>query len=347
MTEELTTYKPLEEYTPEQIRMYKRTLNCQNATSDEWSMLELMCSTYQLNPFLREIWLVPGVGVIVGHAGFLLIAHRSGKFAGMDTQSYNADGTPYRGGGVPAYATCNVWIVGSDKPITKTVYFAEFYRTGKEGKKTKWDTSPAFMLEKVDEVHTLKRGFSITGIYSPEEMGCEDISERPAAGYTGSVDGQPVNVEPLKKTTEKNTAPSQKEPEKPQAPKSEPVTVDDTPKCKTCGGQPMDQYETNKIQDYWDENGWGTVPPGLCKACVTEYWKANIKDKPKDKPNTNPTQEAGSLPASVTVCGQQYKAKCYKCGAAVDPVVFAARAVFVGECVYCDACDKENGVSRV
>jgi phage recombination protein Bet len=344
MTEELTTYKPLGEYSDEQIRMYKRTLNCQNASNDEWAMLEIMSATYQLNPFLREVWLIPGVGVMVGHAGFLLIAHRSGKFGGMETHSYNADGTIYRGEGNPAYATCNVWIIGSDKPIAKTVYFAEFYRTGKDGKKTNWDKMPGYMLEKVAETHALKRAFSITGLYCPEEFGYDDLSERPpSAGYTGSVDGQPVNVEPLKKTT----APTQKEPEKPQAPKSEPATADDTPKCTKCGGQLMDQYETNKIQDYWDDVGWGTVPAGLCQNCVNDYWRVNIKDKPKEQPNNNPTQEVGKEPATVTVCGQQYKAKCTKCGSAIDPVVFAARAVFVGEYVYCDVCNPENGVPRV
>jgi len=285
LTEELTTYKPLSEYSDEQIRMYKRVLDCQDASTDEWSMLELMSSTYQLNPFLREVWLIPKVGVMVGHAGFLQIAHRSGKFGGMETHSYNADGTLYRGGGTPAYATCKVWIIGSDKPVTKTVYWEEFARPGKEGKKTKWDTSPAFMLEKVDEVHAMKRAFSITGIYSPEEMGYDDISERPASGYTGMVDGEPVNVEPLKK----DSAPSGSAP---PAPKPE----DNTPKCTQCGAPLMDQYEANKMQDAWDANKWGTVPPGLCKVCVTEYWRVNIHDKPaqtqkstQDKPKTNPT----------------------------------------------------------
>lgn len=275
MTGELTTYKPLAEYSDEQIRMYKRVLNCQEASTDEWSMLELMSSTYQLNPFLREVWLIPKVGVMVGHAGFLQIAHRSGKFAGMETHSYNADGTPYRGEGVPAYATCMVWITGSDNPVTKTVYFNEFYRPGKEGKKTKWDTSPAFMLEKVDEVHTLKRAFSITGIYCPEEMGYDDVSERPASGYVGAVDGDPVNVEPMRKTT----APTWKEPE--------PEPADNTPKCRQCGGQLMDKYEADKMQDAWDQYGYGTVPAGLCKNCVNEYWRANIRDKPKE-PTGNP-----------------------------------------------------------
>jgi len=283
LTEELTTYKPLSEYTPEQIRMYKRTLNCQDASADEWSMLELMSSTYQLNPFLREIWLIPGVGVMVGHAGFLLIAHRSGEFAGMETESYNEDGSLFRGKGDPAYSICKVWLKGSDHCISKPVYFSDFYKPAKkEGALSNWDKMPGYMLEKVAETHALKRAFSITGIYCPEELGYDDISERPASAYTASVDGEPVNVETLKKSTDKNAAPTQ-------------PTTPTAPKCTKCGGELMDRYESDLMQNAWDEHRWGTVPPGLCKACVNEYWRANIKDKP----NTNPTPEPTPNPELI------------------------------------------------
>ena len=170
--------------------MYKRQLGVKNESPDD--------------PFLREIWLIPGVGVIVGHAGHLLIAHRSDNFAGMETQSYNADRTPFNGEGSPAYATCKVWLNDPEHCVSRTVYFSNFYKPAKkEGALSNWDKMPPFMLEKVAEVHALRRAFSIKGIYNPEELGYDDISERPASAYTASVDGQPVNVETLKKTTEK------------------------------------------------------------------------------------------------------------------------------------------------
>ncbi len=377
MTEALTTYKGIDAYSDVQIRAYKRQLGVKNESPDEWEMLKILSNMYQLDPFARQIWLVPGVGVFVGHAGFLQLAHRSGKFAGMETYSYNMDGTPYRGEGSPTYATCNVWILGSGKPITKTVYFGEFYRTGKDGKKTNWDKMPGYMLEKVAEVHALKRAFSIGGIYSPEEMGYDEEEMLPKSGYTGTVDGEPVNVEPLKRT------------ETPQKTHScEPEThTCDTPKCTKCGGELMDRYESDQMQNAWDEHRWGTVPPGLCKACVNEYWRAHIKDKSpitpttpgqdpepagnpeavkafvesipplaKDKPKTNPTLTQNSnsdltpqkKPAAiVTVFGQQYPAVCCKCGVAVDPIGFIAKATFVGNQVYCKECNAEVGVDRV
>jgi len=380
MTEELTTYKPLSEYSDEQIRMYKRTLKCQDASNDEWSMLELMAGTYQLNPFLREIWLIPGVGVMVGHAGFLLIAHRSGNFAGMETQSYNADRTPFNGEGIPAYATCKVWLKGSDHCVSKTVYFSNFYKPAKkEGALSNWDKMPPFMIEKVAEVHALKRAFSITGIYCPEELGYEDISERPSSSYTGSVDGQPVNVEPLKNaaTSAKVVYQSTVSPTPSEFKETVPEPTDNTPKCTKCGGELMDKYESDLMQNAWDEHRWGTVPAGLCKNCVNEYWRVNIKDKPKDQPNNNPTTtqeptgnpeavkafvdsipkikddpygmkpkpEPKKEPVTVTVEGVQYRCVCKKCGAFLEPNQVKARALFVGDNLLCKRCNPEGGIN--
>ncbi|WP_319377778.1 hypothetical protein [uncultured Methanocorpusculum sp.] len=51
--------------------------------------------------------------------------------------------------------------------------------------------------------------------------------------------------------------------------------------------------------------------------------------------------------AIVTVFGKQLPSVCCKCGAAVDPIGFVARAPFVGDQVYCKECNAEVGVDRV
>jgi len=158
MTEELTTYKGLDSYTDVQIRAYKRQLNIRNETPDEWEMLKILSNMYQLDPFARQIWLVHDVGVFVGHAGFLQLAHRSGKFDGMQTE------TTWGKDGKPISSTTTLWLKGSSHPVVKTVLFEEFKRPGKEGKLSNWDKMPGYMLEKVAEVHALKRAFSIGGI---------------------------------------------------------------------------------------------------------------------------------------------------------------------------------------
>lgn len=261
MTEALTLFeaKALDTFPEEDIRTLKRQLKCENCSNDEWRMLELMSTAYGLSPFLRQIWAVPSIGVFVGHGGFLTIAHRSGRFSGMETQSYNADGTEYRGGGHPAYSVCKVWLKDAAEPVTKRVFWEEFgeQRKGTQGRKTNWDKMPAYMLEKVAEVHALKRAFSISGIYCPEEMGYDEDEIIPPA----SVDGQPVEITRISKN---DTATH--------------TTHADAGACPECGGRPMPDIERNQVQAGFDNARFGTVPPGLCKDCATKLYRRLLKE---------------------------------------------------------------------
>ena len=211
-------------------------------------MLKILSNMYELDPFARQIWLVPSVGVFVGHAGFLAIAHRSGKFDGMNTViQWDAEHKN------PVSATTTLWLKDCTHPVEMTVWFREFNRPGTNGKKTNWDKMPAYMLQKVTEVHALKRAFSVTGVYSPEEMGYDEVEPREASGYTASVDGEPVKVEPIKQE-----------------------------KC-TCGAEPMDSYERNKMQAAFDEQGLGTIPANMCKTCATKHWRL-LRDQQQRTP---------------------------------------------------------------
>ena len=268
MTDALTLFeaKALDTFSEEDIRTLKRQLHCEACSHDEWRMLELMSTAYGLSPFLRQIWAVPKIGVFVGHGGFLTIAHRSGRFAGMDTQSYNADGTEYRGGGHPAYSICRVWLKDAAEPVTKRVFWEEFgeQRTGSQGKKTNWDKMPAYMLEKVAEVHALKRAFSISGVYCPEEMGYDEEEIIPSA----SVDGEPVEVTRLSKTD--SSRPN---------PETWTVTTShtDAETCPECGKPSMPDIERFQVQTGFDNARFGTVPAGLCKECATKLYRELLK----------------------------------------------------------------------
>ena len=281
MTEALTVFeaKPLDTYSDEDIRTLKRQLKCEACSTDEWRMLELMSTAYNLNPFLRQIWAVPGIGVFVGHGGFLSIAHRSGRFAGMETESYNADGTPYRGGSHPAYSVCKVWLKDAAEPVTKRVFWEEFgeLRKGMQGRKTNWDKMPAYMLEKVAEAHALKRAFSISGIYCPEEMGYDEEEVIPPA----TVDGQPVEITRIKRTethdsTPINTAETSPNCDNSKSSKSSTKgthaeTHEDV--CPECGKPSMIFIERNQIQAAFDNYSLGTLPPGICKECATKLYR--------------------------------------------------------------------------
>ena len=256
MTDALAVFeaKPLDTFSAEDIRTLKRQLKCENCTHDEWRMLELMSSAYGLSPFLRQIWLVPGIGIFVGHGGFLTIAHRSGRFAGMTTESFNEDGTEFRTGNHPAYSVCRVWLKDAAEPVTKRVFWAEF-GAPKYGQGGSWDKMPAYMLEKVAEVHALKRAFSISGVYCPEEMGFDEDETIPAA----KVDGEEVEVTRIKHT-------------EPSVPQQEHAAARPDV-CPQCGAPSMISIERNKIQAAFDEYRLGTIPDGLCRSCTDALYR--------------------------------------------------------------------------
>jgi phage recombination protein Bet len=136
-----------------------------DATNTEFELLMYMSAQYGLDPLLKQIWLVKfgnsPAQIYAGRDGFLEIAHRSGHFDGMETKvTMSADGTKIES------ATCTVWRNDMQHPFTSNVLFNE-YSTGKN----LWASKPAVMIGKVAESVALRKAFSVSGLYSPEEMG--------------------------------------------------------------------------------------------------------------------------------------------------------------------------------
>ena len=249
MTTELTTtYKPLDEYLPEQIRAYKRALKIEDCSSDEWELLKIQSAAYGLNPFLKEIWLIPGIGVTVGHAGLIQMAIRSGNYNGIHSESFDQDGKPYRGlsGQKLTYSTAVVSL-RSGGTVEKTVLFSEVNRGGSG--RSNWDKMPRVMLEKVAETHALRRAFGFSGCYIPEELGTNDISQDPAVV---------IDVTPEPSQANENT------------PKIDPT------KCPRCGGVPMNQYDKNRMAAAFDRDHVGEVPEGICINCANAEWRKRM-----------------------------------------------------------------------
>lgn len=135
-----------------------------NATNTEFELLMYMANKYNLDPLLKQIWLVKfgdsPAQIYAGRDGFLEIAHRSGHFDGMETV-VNFDENKK-----PVNAICTVWRNDMSHPIKSDVLFVE-YSTGQN----LWKTKPAVMIVKVAESVALRKAFSVSGLYSPEEMG--------------------------------------------------------------------------------------------------------------------------------------------------------------------------------
>lgn len=161
-TELTTTSAAVTRYDdPEMVRTLKETV-CKGATDSQFRMFIEICRGTGLNPFLREIWFVPGVGVMAGRDGYLRVANEHPQFDGIET-------TVERGpDSRPIKATCRVWRKDRNHPTTCEAYFNEYRKGGNV-----WQTYPSAMIMKVAEVLALKRSFSINGVVAEEEIGTD------------------------------------------------------------------------------------------------------------------------------------------------------------------------------
>lgn len=143
----------------EMINTLKDTV-CKGATNAQFRMFAEVCKATGLSPWLKEIWFVPGVGVMAGRDGYLRVANENPMFDGMETKvERDAQSKPVK-------ATCSVWRKDRSHPITCEAYFNEYKKAGNV-----WQTYPSAMISKVAEVLALKRSFSINGVVTEEEMG--------------------------------------------------------------------------------------------------------------------------------------------------------------------------------
>lgn len=162
------------QYNQQQIQLI-RDMCAKDCTDNEFLLLMQLAKTYQLDPFAKQIWAVKygnnPAAIFCGRDGFLAIAHRSGKFDGMES------GT--RKDGDDLIGWCRVYRKDMSRPFEVEVSLSE-YSTGKN----LWQTKPKTMIVKVAESHALRRAFGISGLYAPEEI---DTGDRPEPRYVSEV----------------------------------------------------------------------------------------------------------------------------------------------------------------
>lgn len=177
----------LDNYTDAQIALIKRTV-AKGATNDELVMFVHTANKTGLDPFLKEIYFIKhGNGAVVmmtGRDGFLKIAHKSGKFRGMnsgcvrkndefevdygeDTEVVHKIKTldPAERGAITG-AWAEVFKEGNDKPVVVVVEWGTYNK-----KQNTWASHPDAMIIKVAESIALKKCFGTSGLVSVEEMG--------------------------------------------------------------------------------------------------------------------------------------------------------------------------------
>lgn len=139
-----------------------------NATDTEFELLMYLSRKYNLDPILKQIWLVKfgdsPAQIYAGRDGYLEIAHRSGHFDGM--KSWVEFEEDAKGNKVPVRGKCVVYRNDMTHPFESEVLFKE-YTTGKN----LWLSKPSIMLIKVAESVCLRKAFRVSGLYDPDEMG--------------------------------------------------------------------------------------------------------------------------------------------------------------------------------
>ncbi len=168
-------------YNPAQIQLI-RDMCAKDCTENEFLLLMQLAGTYGLDPFAKQIWAVKikqnaPAAIFCGRDGFIAIAHRSGQFDGMES------GT--RGDDENLVGWCKVYRKDMSRPFVVEVDYKEYVQRNRQGEITRfWREKPKTMITKVAESHALRRAFSVSGLYSPEEIYTD---ETPEMRYVGEV----------------------------------------------------------------------------------------------------------------------------------------------------------------
>ena len=178
----------------EMIRTLRETV-CRGATDAQFRMFVEVCRGTGLNPFLREIWFVPSVGILAGRDGYLAIANRHPQFDGMETRVTRDEKN------VPIKAVCTVWRKDRAHPIICEAYYSEYRKSS-----SIWSQYPSALISKVAEVLSLKRSFAINGVVTEEEIGtgeprgsreaAQTVAEAKIAGEMPLTEPQPTPEPP-------------------------------------------------------------------------------------------------------------------------------------------------------
>lgn len=177
-----------EELTPAIIKKYI----CPQASDQEIFMFFQLCKAQNLNPFLREAYLIKygteKATIVVGKETFTkradLLPQNDGFSAGIIVLTNNKE-VMYREGSLIIIGEIILggWAVAYRKdrthPVRAEVSISEYTRYNKEGKPTRaWKEMPATMIRKVALVQALREAYpqDFGGMYTPEEMPIDSLS---------------------------------------------------------------------------------------------------------------------------------------------------------------------------
>lgn len=188
-----TSQKFLIDYDQPSMDLIRQTY-AKDATPAEFQLLLYMSRTYGLDILTKKIWCVKygksAAQIFAGRDGFLEIAHShsSKAFDGMNTtieevqKPFTVKCFKWEGYGENSKkvffdktfdtqykARTEVWRKDMTRPFIVEVWEEE-YSTGMDN----WEKKRRTMISKVSESQCLRKGFSISGLYAPEEIEKDD-----------------------------------------------------------------------------------------------------------------------------------------------------------------------------
>lgn len=161
-----------------------------NATEQEMLMFIELCKAQNLNPFVRDAYLVKygnqAAQIIVGKDVFIKRASENPNFNGMragivvlnkNGEIQEREGALKLPGEELVGGWCEVYLKDKDYPTKSLVSFEEYAQKTKEGRlNSMWSGKGATMIRKVAQSQALREAFpkELRGLYQQEEMGVED-----------------------------------------------------------------------------------------------------------------------------------------------------------------------------
>lgn len=201
--------------TPDRLELLTRTI-AKGASADELALFAAVCERTGLDPFARQIYLVPRWDsrlkmevrqTQVSIDGARLVAQRSGEYAGQTATMWcGADGAwrdVWLSDQPPAAARVGAYRRGFSEALYATAIWREYCPTDREGNPTAmWRRMPALMLGKCAEALALRKAFpaELSGLYTAEEMAQADAT---AEGPPPALKALPAPVKPPETAAER------------------------------------------------------------------------------------------------------------------------------------------------
>ena len=165
-------------YNAEQVQLIKRTI-CQNTTDDELKLFLHVARVSGLDPFSKQIHAVKRAGKMtlqVGIDGYRLIAHRTGRCAGISLPefTYKKDRNGKELDQIDsASVTVKRIVAGNFCEFSATAFWDEY---APKDSGFMWRDRPKGQLSKCAEALALRKAFpaELSGLYTDDEMHSAD-----------------------------------------------------------------------------------------------------------------------------------------------------------------------------